>query len=516
MVRLNPALESGLKAGMKLKIPLKKDELIVEPPTNNQSYTKYKVESGETLFSLSNRFRVEVSELKKANPSLLSRSLESGETILIPQQTLTPNGKLPVSAIASSVLLEENQGSESLICKPIQGINNQKYKAALLLPLYLPGNGQPGAVNVNKALLLSKISLSNQTVMNNQDTSSVLNGINIDQKAVSFFEFYEGALLAIDSMQRSGMNIELFVFDVTNQQMINSLLQLDEFRDLNLIIGPVYPELQETVASFAAKNRIPMVSPLSPAGNFEKNNSYYFKVSPGKDYQIEQTALYIADEFSDKNFILLQIAGESNSAEAKLAQLSKEKLMVKSGNRLFHEYNFQKQGVNSIKSILDENGENVFLIPTDNEAHVSIAVTNLTALAEHYNIVLIGTPALTKMKSLQMENFHRIRLRYLTPHFVDYNKPLVRRFVGRYRETFSTEPSQFSFQGFDVSYYFLSAIYRFGKDFRDCLPNYPMELTQMDFNFRKVAPMGGFMNHSLFVNSYERNFDILNLDVVGQ
>ncbi len=516
MLRLNPALESGLRAGMKLKIPVKKTLQKEEPVAYNQSYTKYKVESGETLFSLANRFGVEVSELKKANPSLLSRSLESGETILIPQQILNPNGKLPVSAAPSSVYLEKVQGSESVNCQPIQGENNQNYKAALLLPLYLPGNDQPAAVSLNKALLMSKISLSNQPGTNNLDTSSVLNGINIDQKAVSFLEFYEGALLAIDSMQRSGMNIELFVFDVTNQQMINSLLKLDEFRDLNLIIGPVYPELQETVASFAAKNRIPMISPLSPAGNFELNNSYYFKVSPGKEYQIEKTASYISDEFSDKNFILLQIDGESNSAEAKLAQLSKQKLMAKSGNKLFHEYNFQKQGVNSIKSILDEKGENVFIIPTDNEAHVSIAVTNLTALAEHYNIVLIGTPALTKMKSLQTENFHRIRLRYLTPHFVDYNKPLVRRFVGRYRETFSTEPSQFSFQGFDVSYYFLSAIYRFGKDFRDCLPNYPMELTQMDFNFRKVAPMGGFMNLSLFVNSYERNFDILNFDVVGQ
>jgi hypothetical protein len=126
----------------------------------------------------------------------------------------------------------------------------------------------------------------------------------------------------------------------------------------------------------------------------------------------------------------------------------------------------------------------------------------------------MGTPTLTKLKSLQTENFHRIRLRYLTPYFVDYNKPLVRRFVSQYRDYFSAEPSQYSFQGFDVSYYFLSALYRYGKDFKNCTPEYPMELTQMDFNFRKVASEGGFMNHSLFVTSYEHNFDVLNFDVV--
>ena len=506
MMKSNPALQSGLKAGMKLKIPVKKALPAETATLSNQSYTKYQVEKGETLFSLASRFGVEVGDLKKANPSLLSRSLETGEIILIPQRI----GKSAETSATKSQVAITAEELVTTNCQPIKGKNNQKYKAGLLLPLYIPGNGQVEAVSANKALLTRKISITNQPLITSTDTGVIVNGTNIDQKAISYLEFYEGALLAIDSLQRSGMNIELLVFDVTNQQMINSLLLLDEFRELNLIIGPVLPELQESVASFAAKNRIPMISPLSVTGSFERTNSYYFKVNPDKDYQTEQAAVYIASEFRNKNFILLQLDGKSTSAEAKLGQLAKERL---SGS-LFHEYNFQKQGVNSIKSLLDETGENIFFIPSDNEAQVSIAVTNLNALAENYNIVLMGTPTLTKLKSLQTESFHRIRLRYLTPYFIDYNKPLVRRFVSHYRETFSTEPTQFSFQGFDVSFYFLNALNRFGADFRNCVPNYPMELTQMDFNFRKVAPMGGFMNHSLFVNSYERNFDILNFDVV--
>jgi hypothetical protein len=190
--------------------------------------------------------------------------------------------------------------------------------------------------------------------------------------------------------------------------------------------------------------------------------------------------------------------------------LCKEKLTTKTTKNLFHEYNLQ-QGINPVIPLLSETEENVFMIPTDNEAQVSVAVTNLTALAEHYNIVLLGTQALSKLKSIQTENYHRVRLRYLSPYFVDYNQPLVRRFVGRYREMYSAEPSQFSFQGFDVAYYFMNALFTYGRDFRSCLPDYHMALTQMSFNFEKSAPMGGYTNHSLFVNSYERNFDVLNL-----
>jgi len=512
MLRLNPALQNGLKSGMKLKIPAQHDAQAPASEKNEQSYIKYKVENGETIFSLSSRFGIEAGELKKANPSLLSRSLESGEIILIPQNVVAKN-KI---ADEQKPDILQNKEEDSAKCNPISDNNLQKYRVGLLLPLNLPGNDKIDQGAINKTLLLSKINLNNPAVSASPDTTLTLNGMNIDQKTEGFIEFYEGALLAIDSLQKKGMNIELFVFDVTTQERINAILQLEEFRDLNLIIGPVYPELQESVASFAAKNRIPMISPLSSAGSYEQNNSWYFKVNPTKEIQLEQTATYIANEFSKKNFFLLQQSGNSSTADAQLANLCKEKLSNQGGSHLFHEYNLQENGVNSIKPLMDENGENIFVIPTDNEAQVSVAVTNLTALAEHYNIVLMGTPTLTRLKSIQTENYHRIRLRYLSPYFIDYTKPLVNRFVSNYRETYSAEPSQYSFQGFDVSYYFLSALFKYGKDFRTCLPNYPMELTQMVFNFVKVSPMGGSMNHGMFVTGYERNFDVVNYGIAGE
>jgi len=530
LIRYNPELANGLVIGQVLKIPVskydsdgqsgKETSSVTGEKENSKDYTIHPVVSGETLYSLERKYGVTNEEMLKLNPSL-QNGLKWGTKLKIPIKTSNiSESKTDNTSVNQSIAIAppvNSTGSVTTECQPFTGNTNQKYRVGLLLPLNLPGNDKIDQGGLNKDLLLSKININNHpTISESTDTTLNVNGVNIDPKAESFIEFYEGAILAIDSLKRMGMNIELLVFDVTNQQMINAILQLEEFRDLNLIIGPVYPELQESVASFAAKNRIPMISPLSSAGNFEQNNSWYFKVNPTKEFQLEQTATYIANEYSKKNFFLLQQSGNSSSADAQLATLCKEKLENRSGKQLFHEYNLQENGVNSIKPLMDENGENIFVIPTDNEAQVSVAVTNLTALAEHYNIVLMGTPTLTRLKSIQTENYHRIRLRYLSPYFVDYTKPLVKRFVGNYRETFSAEPSQFSFQGFDVSYYFLSALFKYGKDFRACLPNYSMELTQMVFNFWKVAPMGGSMNHGMFVTGYERNFDVVNYGIAGE
>lgn len=540
LIKYNPELTNGLVPGRILKIPVKgtgtmvassqpkamyesAPEVSPEPKTE-AGYILHIVTAGETIYRLEHRYGVTREELMTLNP-FLSAGLQTGTRLRIPQNDsqAAKVGAVTSGQNAAPVPAQVIQTEQPAECHPLEGHNSEKYKVALLLPLYLNGNDlmQPGQLNAEN--LLSPIDfsmLSNQWITVNSDSTAAPAAVTLDQRAENFLEFYEGALLALDSMQKRGMQIELCVFDAANQNMINSLLQLDIFRELNLIIGPVYPELQASVASFAAKNRIPMVSPLSNTGTYEENNPYYFKVNPSREFQVEQTANYIAGEFSDDNLIQLTMNGNSNSTEARVAEKGRERLMAARqtagiNGKLFHEYNFQQQGLHGVKELMSETDENIFLIPSDNEAQVSVAVTNLSTLAERYNVVLMGTSNFPKLKSIQTENYHKVRLRYLSSTFVDYNKPLVRRFISSYRSAFSGEPTQFSYQGYDVTYYFLSALYRYGKDFRTCLTEYPMELTQINFNFRKVNPMGGYMNHSMFVTAFERNFDVVNLGTVA-
>jgi LysM repeat protein/ABC-type branched-subunit amino acid transport system substrate-binding protein len=513
MMKFNPALQNGLKTGMKLKIPIKKEAVaeVSVAPVDEKNFSKYKVERGETLFSLASRFGVEVDDIKKANPSLFSRSLESGETILIPKvKSSQGNEKKLITEATPTVQSVAPNEKESTECASGKVDPKQKYKVAFLLPFYLAGNENIALGQLNKAAVLSKLNLEKQIQDSPGDTALFTGVSNIDSRAIGFLEFYEGALLAIDSLQQKGLNVEIFAFDAGNQKMINALLQLDEMRDMNLIVGPVYPEIQETVASFAAKNRIPMISPLAANGSFEQNNAWYFKVTPSREYQAEQTALYIEKELSANNFIVLQYEGKKDSPDAKIVATVKARFKQK-GIGSVREYSISQNGLSGIGPLMSTSSENIFLIPTDNEAQVSVAVTNLNTLAESSSVMLLGSQTLTKLKSIQTENFHRIRLRFLSPYFIDYSRPLVKRVVGRYRQVYAAEPTQYSFQGFDVTYYFLSALQQFGKDFRACVPDYKMELTQMIFDFSKIRPMGGFCNNGLFVTSYEQNFDVLNL-----
>jgi len=210
----------------------------------------------------------------------------------------------------------------------------------------------------------------------------------------------------------------------------------------------------------------------------------------------------------------------SNIPEGELVKLVREKLLFsedrnKTGKVLFHEYRFSADGPEGLKALLSKDQENIFIIPSETEAQVSVAVTTLNALAEQYPVTLIGLTNFQRYKSIQTEYFHRTRLNYLTPYFVNYESPVVNQFIRKFRRNFYAEPNQFSFQGYDVAFYFMSALFQYGKDFTGCLPELKVSLTQSELAFDRVNHDGGYINTGLFIMQYEPDYDVTLRGVTG-
>lgn len=84
---LNPDAKKELKPDMVLIIPTSrvKNNPIGEETKELIDYKTHKVKRKETLFSISQKYSVEVEDLKKANPSLYSKNLRKGDKIKIPR-----------------------------------------------------------------------------------------------------------------------------------------------------------------------------------------------------------------------------------------------------------------------------------------------------------------------------------------------------------------------------------------------------------------------------------------------
>ncbi|WP_372773390.1 LysM peptidoglycan-binding domain-containing protein [Mangrovibacterium sp.] len=528
LIDYNPVLREGLKVGFRIRIPNKNVPSIEVVPTDESAFTKYEVKRGETVYGLAKRFNRTVAELKRVNPVLDYRGLVEGETILIPNE-------LKTDVVAQTPGSDSDREVESSLdylssvefrledvpenCRPNPLARFEHYNVALLLPLYLSAND---TINRERVLPDPNSPTYEDDLLFLADSFRVRENRIVYPHSESFVQFYEGVLLAVDSLKRAGMNVKLHVFDTDKKaSAIQSILYRPEFRDVDLIIGPVFPELQGPVAEFARQHEIPMVSPLSSSGNLEQTNPYYFKISPSKEYLIRQTASYIADEYFDKNLIVLPMGEYKHLPEAELVNLSREKFFISPYRKqtdqiLFHEYNLAQEGALGLSRILLKDQENVFIIPTETEAQLSVAVTNLNAIAENYPVTLVGLSNFQRYKSIQTEYYHHTNLNLLSPYHIDYKAPLVNQFLYQFRKNFCAEPNQFSFQGYDIAYYFMSAMFSYGKDFIRCLPYHQVELTQAEFHFEKVNRDGGYINQGLFILEYEPDYSIRLKGISGK
>ncbi|QGY46741.1 LysM peptidoglycan-binding domain-containing protein [Maribellus comscasis] len=554
---LNPFLADGFPAGAVLKVPAKDAEAKNIQPVNEDAFIKHEVEKGETLYGLSAKYDIKIPEIKKYNPVLETRNLLRGETVLIPRRPEpeitefmaerkadvesvqeVENKETPGELLTTPDYYDVKIPSELPVavpesCQPRQTSWNsfETYQIALFLPLFQEANDTLNKVTEfpdSDSLLLENEEITDDVVAASELDTFVEEVVKEDmfigfyRGSENFVQFYEGVLLAVDSMQQAGMNIELKVFDTQqNADSVRKAVYSHDFLETDLIIGPVFPNIQNDVADIAAKNRIPMVSPLSAQTNKKQNNPYYYQVNPDRDYLAVKTAELVAEEYFNSNFIVFRTSNYQGTAEGRLVELIQEKLynsgfMGKSAGVSFSVYDFEHDGPFGLRRILSHNKENVIYIPSSVEGELSIGISNINNLADEYSITLIGTSRFPQYESIQIDYFHNLKMEYVSPYWVDYKKPSTINFIEKFKSNFYTEPDNFGIQGYDVTFYFLNALKNYGNDFRDCLPYLQVDLIQGNYQFEKVSQFGGYMNQGVSVISYQRNFDVVRKRVEGQ
>ena len=87
--------------------------------------------------------------------------------------------------------------------------------------------------------------------------------------------------------------------------------------------------------------------------------------------------------------------------------------------------------------------------------------------------------------------------------FVDYSDDAVSRFVVKFRKKYGCEPLDYAFEGFDVAWYFLNALMRYGSDMKDCLPSCNMPLMRSNYRFANLKADHGLENQSWRMYQYD-------------
>jgi LysM repeat protein len=533
ILKANPELQNnGLQLGQVVKIP-KNGEVSenVKKSPQKTSYLNHKIEAKETLYSLSKLYKVSIDDLLIANPSLKTDGLKVGETLLVPQnQDRNSTAKSTIKDTSRTLFTQKDTNqldvfkvdsndpsrrcdSLNVICNAGVFRNSEKYNVAVILPFYTDENKRSSAFDT--------------TSMTDDSEDSYHSGSWIYPKSINFIEFYEGLLLAIDSLKKAGLSINLFVYDCgKDTNKIKQILAKKEMQKIDLIIGPVFSEELEIVSRFAKARKINCISPLSNKFNLIGNNPFLFQINPSQESELSRTAMFL-ETYTNDNILFLYNKDSIYSEQHDVKCLKKHIVTYAlAKHKQIDTSKLRELGLNgtyshSIKNMLRKDEENIIVLPSNNEAFVMDVVSNLNTLLLEYKITLFGLPSWSKIKNVEPEYFFNLKLHYYTPFHINYKDNKIQNFASSYHKTFGSEPFRvatqgfnFSMLGYDVGFYFLSALKNYGKNFQCCIKNIKSTGLLSDYSFERVSKYGGFENSKLQYIIYNRDFTVTKFDSI--
>lgn len=506
IVALNPGVDEVLRVGDNIRIPRKNITPQREGfPQQDDRFHYHKVERGETLYSLSQRYNVSVRDIRRANRSLIW-GLKAGEFIRIPKTPgffdeeddtaldyladTIPGVKPPADTLDYYELLPDPT------CRDFNYFTQGRpYNVALFIPLFLERNfpqEEPEPLPAGQRSVRPPAP-------------------QILPASIPYLEFYEGARLAIDSLKKTGLSVNLFVFDSDrNVDKIRQILNSREFREIDLIVGPFFPEEVAVVSEYALQRMIPLVTPVTTRRDFISANPYLYQVTPSVSAEIEHASLFASD-FPGNNFVIVfrDEPEERQNAQRMKDYLFRHFTLKNELNQVvLKEIIHNDSLVINLEQSMSRTGENFVILVTKNQAFISDMLNRLNIFSTQFPLTVIGMYDWQRYVNLDVEYFHNVKLHYSAPFYIDYKKSEVKQFLQSFRKVYKAEPGEYGFMGFDIFYYFLSAMKSFGTDFRTCLPYLQVNLTQGDFLFRKISEYGGFENHGLSMIRYNKDFSV--------
>ena len=544
IVKLNPGSDERIKVGQSLKIPQQNVE--------NQ-VVFHTIQAGETLYKLSVKHGVSVERICRANPGLSVQNFRIGQVIAIPPQeknNLIPEVKEQVQApvvkeeplkpkcrdmhkiqrkeTVYSISRMYGITEEELIAANPE-IKGKKLKRGKFLCIPYPKKSvvenQPVQAP-DKDAMLTDAELFNKNKKESRKISTIkvalvlpfnTDGTGTRDEQTRMVEYYEGFLMAVDSLKKNNISIDLFTYDSGRSiASITRILNKPEMKNMDVIFGPVHAEQVKPMASFAQKNNVRLVVPFSSKGEEVFNNPSVFQINTPQSYLYSEVYEHYLRKFPNAHVVFLD-AGTGHTDKVDFIKGLKDEL--KSRQITFKELKGESINPEGLKLAVDSLRENV-IIPTSgrNVALIKILPQLIITTREHpnYNMKLFGYPEWQTYTDDHLANFFELDTYFYSSFYTNNLFPEAIHFTNAYRKWYSKDMAntfpKYGMLGFDTAFFFLQGLHKYGSSFEENMNQTMVTPIQTGFKFERVNNWGGFINRKVFFVNFTKNYELIKLD----
>jgi len=283
------------------------------------------------------------------------------------------------------------------------------------------------------------------------------------RQASAGLEFWEGAELAIDSLKREGVQLDVHVYDTkAAPQRIDTILMSEEFKKMNLIIGHVNVNEAAKLARVAATMDIPFINANLPNDAGITNNHNYVILNPTLPTHCVAIYRFLQKNYSLSDIIYFRKKGvmedRLRNYFADFEKTTAVKLKIK--------YITLDDNITSDKLsvYLDEEKPNICIAGSldANFAQTLCQQLALLSTAGKPNVV-VGMPTWDVI-DFEKSQYKNLEIVYSTPFYIAPTGKLAASVYEDFKSTFYSRPSDMVFRGFETLYHFAHLLKLYGKN----------------------------------------------------
>ena len=329
-------------------------------------------------------------------------------------------------------------------------------------------------------------------------------------------EYYEGLLMAVDSLKRQGISFDLYTYNSGPENAsLQNILSRREIQNVNIIFGPLYQQHIKPLAEFAQKKDIRLIIPFTSKDNSVFRNPCVYQINTPQSYLYSEVYDHFLRTFSRPNVIFIE-AKSGADEKADFIKDLKEELR----NRSIPMVSLS-DGSNdtTFSAVMRAGYENIF-IPTSGSnltlikflPHLTLAVRQHPEMQCH----LFGYPEWQTYTKDHLESFFELDTYFYSSFYTNNLLPAASNFTRNYRHWYGKDLEErypkYGILGFDTGYFFLKGLSQYGSKLEDNLDRLQVNPIQTGFKFQRVNNWGGFINRKVFFVHFTKNYELFKLD----
>ncbi len=269
-------------------------------------------------------------------------------------------------------------------------------------------------------------------------------------------EFYEGVQLAIDSLNKEQVNLEVNVLDTRSGKNIATLLQDPAVQNASLLVGHISNNEIRPLADFANKNQVPFINVNIPNDAGVTNNPYMVILNSTLASHAEGIYNYLEKKMNAATSIL--VFTQNGTQETRLKGYLTDVEKSKPGSKLKLKYitlpaNFQ---ATNLLPYLDSNKTTIAVAGSLDVQFARKFAGELAMLNKTYPVQVMGMPTWDGIRDFEGDEYRDLEIMYTIPFNPIRTDSLSSSINTYFKDKLYSRPSDMVFRGYEV-------MYRFGK-----------------------------------------------------